>query len=622
MVSEDRKTEAPKGLLAMFGGGGKTAAQLPSTTAATKSFSFSTNVKSTPIDQKESSAGGGAWRTAGQRRSGRSLALKARMPGKTVSITASKGAANGMDSDDDITMGGMGKKKNKKRFSPYGRNRPKKAASVMQTAPEQRVDILIQGFAPGTENGLIPYLQMKSKKQWNPVDARVEPGQMLLTVSDPAIAGTITRLDGYIFGSEQLSIRLFSETSATNDMMADEPKKVTTIDTLRAFLRSRWNSDMKYLNLDDMASDPILKKGGIRPPGASGATEVVGPAMMKLAGEMFEEVTTISFARNRLRNVQPISVMTQYLPNLQNVSFQDNLIGKYEGIDALSGTGKLKHLREFVLLGNPLRESEIKQRGNDRAYIRNMVKRFPTMVLLDGVPAALTEEERQSVQKSGKVLPLDTKSNFFDNEASQSTGWDFLNRYFQAFDSNRGPLAALYDANAMFSVSTRLKLRKDNKIRRREKKKMMEDEGEKVTWTTMDRNLAKSSSKTPGKHLICGPEAIGDALVRLPATIHDLKTTKDFVMDAYQLPLGLCVHLHGEFKEDENSGPLSFDRTFILRPAIPGSRAMAEGWPYMILSDMLCVRDYVGNQGFQPNQQATTSIFAAYPSLPQPPVGQ
>lgn len=37
---------------------------------------------------------------------------------------------------------------------------------------------------------------------------------------------------------------------------------------------------------------------------------------------------------------------------------------------------------------------------------------------------------------------------------------------------------------------------------------------------------------------------------------------------------------------------------------------MAAGWPYVIMSDMLCVRDYIGNQGFKPQAVAPTSIFA------------
>lgn len=82
------------------------------------------------------------------------------------------------------------------------------------------------------------------------------------------------------------------------------------------------------------------------------------------------QVITISFARNHLKTVHHISTITQFLPNVQNISLEDNLIKTFENLDPISGAGKLKHLRELVLLGNPLRETMIKRSGNDRYYIR------------------------------------------------------------------------------------------------------------------------------------------------------------------------------------------------------------------------------------------------------------
>ena len=119
-----------------------------------------------------------------------------------------------------------------------------------------------------------------------------------------------------------------------------------------------------------MASDLTLKKAQIRPPGANNASATVGPALMKLAGEMFENVISISFANNRFRNIQQVSTMTQFLPSIQNLSLENNVITSFSGLDAICGAGKLKHLRELVLRGNPLKESEIKQRGDNRGYVR------------------------------------------------------------------------------------------------------------------------------------------------------------------------------------------------------------------------------------------------------------
>ncbi|KAG0165087.1 nuclear mRNA export, poly(A)+RNA binding protein [Apophysomyces sp. BC1034] len=613
-MTDPSKSAAPtKGMFAMFGG---SAPKL--TPAALMATAGPTNKQKAG---EKGGGGGGAWKTAKRsKRTGLSLAAKSRASGASVSITGNTRPTAEIEDDDVDMSSGVG------RFSPYGRKKKQKSwrQNVMETESDQRIDILIEGFQPGSETSLIPFLQKKTKKIWEPLDVKTEPGQILLTVAEPVVAHALTRLNGYIYGPAQLQIRLYSASTPDIVSMVERPKKATTIDTLRSFLRSRWNSEAKYLNLDEMASDPILKKAGIKPPGTSGATAVVGPAMMKLAGEMFEDIVTLSLKKNWMKNVQQISTITQFLPNLQNLSLEDNHIQNFEGIDALSGTGKLKYLRELVLLGNPLRESEIKQRGNDRGYIRNVVKRFPSLVMLDHGPVTLTLEEAVTIQKYGKVLPLDTKGNLFDTEDNQAVALDFLTRYFAAFDNNRSGLSMVYDGSAIFSVNAYLKLRKESKVRRKEKKKAMEDDDAAVSWTSISRNLAKTLKRpdAAGKGLMCGPEAIGGALARLPPTIHDLQKTEDFVVDAHQVPHGVMVTLHGEFKEDDNTPPYSFDRSFIICPSPEGSPANMAGWPYIIMSDMLSVRDYVGNEGFKPQAgNQFISIFSTCPSLPQPPEG-
>ncbi|KAI9484128.1 MAG: hypothetical protein EXX96DRAFT_166244 [Benjaminiella poitrasii] len=610
-----------KGLFAMFGGVAVPKQQTPIKKAediktkeelAREAAFAAKQKKKDSITNETANNGGGAWKVA-KRKTARGLALKAKELGKNVTVTENKQIIADND-DGDVTMGGTGKKK--KRFTPYGnRNRTKSMNNAnSENAIDKRVDILVTGFEVGTEAGVVPFLVHKSKKNWEPVDVKLNQGQMLITVNDPVIARILVRLDGYIYGTQQLRISLFNNSALPMTPVVESSKKQTTIDILRNFLLNRWNSEMKFLNLDDMSSDPILKKAAIKPPGAPGSNAIVGPAMMKLAGEMFADVVTISFARNHLKNVQPISTLAQYLPNIQNLSFQDNLIKEYDHLEALSGTGKLRNLRELLLADNPLRESEMKQRGNDRAYVRNIVKRFPSLVMLDGVPVQLSDSEIANVHKTGRVLPLDNKPGFFDNEISQTTAIDFITKYYQFFDSNRAPLGVIYDHNSVFSLTSDIKLRTQQKLRRKDKKKLMDDE-EKLTWSTLSRNLMGKSKRQEGKGLLIGPEAIGTALCRLPSTIHDLQKTEDFVIDAHQTPVGLLISLHGEFKEEENGSPLSYSRAFLLRPATEDSPAMAAGWPYIVMSDMLCIRDYIGNQGFKPQAVVPTSIFASYPGV-------
>ncbi|KAI8332825.1 hypothetical protein BC941DRAFT_435432 [Chlamydoabsidia padenii] len=608
-TTKSTTTEAPKGLAAMFGGSMPLKYQTPST--ITNPFTATTTKK----DNLDQTGAGGSWKSVSKRKGGMSLAARARL-GKNVTIASSPVSRRNLDEDDDVSMDGRAKKKKSKRFSPYGGSRKKPTPAL---PVEERVDVLVQGFEPGTEAGVINFLQIKSKKEWQPLDCKVEGTDMLLTVNGKVIAGILTRLDGYMLGTQQLHIQLYNNNNTPfNPTTPATNQKETTMDILRTFLKSRWNGSMGYLNLESMHTDPYLKKKGIRAPGSNGASAVVGPAMMKLAGEMFQnDVLTLSFANNRLHNVQSISTLAQYLPLVQNISFQGNQIKNYEGLEALSGTGKLPHLRELIMAGNPLVESECKKYGHARGYLRNMVKRFPTLALLDGQPVALSEEEAQAIQKTGKVLPLDTKHNFFDSEQTQVAAMTFLTSYFAAFDGHqRSDLATIYDAQATFSVSTLIRLRSQTKLKRREKKKLMVDD-ESLEWTSINRNLKLKNQKQGSKGLITGSEAIGETFQRLPPTIHDYNNTKDFVIDAHQTALGLILTIHGEFKEDEKAAPYSFDRTFILRPSVPDSPAAHAGSPFTIVTDSLTVRDYNGNQGFQPqNNQGIQSIFASMPSLP------
>ncbi|ORX41934.1 NTF2-like protein [Hesseltinella vesiculosa] len=400
---------------------------------------------------------------------------------------------------------------------------------------------------------LIQFLQIKSKKTWQPLDCKAvdQQGTLLLVVDGDLLAASIAD-----WTSEE-------QTDAITTDQDEAKAKLTTMDVLRLFLNfgCGW------------------------------------PAMMKLAGEMFgDTVVTLSFANNRLLN-------------LQNLSFQHNLIKSYEGLQAISGTGKLLNLRELVLDDNPLVINEIKQRGHNRGYVRNVVKRFPTIVLLDGSPIQLSEDDVESIQKTGKIMPLDTRPNYFDSDETRSIVMNFLVNYFRCFDSgDRSPLALLYHPQAIFTITNKVRLRAINRQSRKTKKTEMDD-GSKLEWNTpRPQSQAKQRKEkySPGhsleqaaKGIMTGSEVIGETLKRLPPTEHDFSNAKDYVLDAYQTPAGMVVILHGEFKQDPSLPPFSFDRSFILLPTEPGSVTASTGSPVTIVSDALNVRDYVGNQGFQ-----------------------
>jgi hypothetical protein len=98
-------TAAPKGLAAMFGGSMPLKYQTPTITKPITPTI--TAAKTNDLDQ---SSAGGSWKSVSKRKGGMSLAARARL-GKNVTIASSPRKQQGMDDEDDVSMGGMGKKK-------------------------------------------------------------------------------------------------------------------------------------------------------------------------------------------------------------------------------------------------------------------------------------------------------------------------------------------------------------------------------------------------------------------------------------------------------------------------------------------------------------------------------
>ncbi|KAF9970089.1 nuclear mRNA export, poly(A)+RNA binding protein, partial [Modicella reniformis] len=159
-----------------------------------------------------------------------------------------------------------------------------------------------------------------------------------------------------------------------------------TIESIRNFIRSRYNNG--FLNLENMAHDNILRAAKIIPPGQARGRGDVGTVMMKVAAELFPETTTISFAMNGLKSLQPISAVSQFFPNLQNLSLKSNDIQSYRDLEFLSGSRKLPKLRELILIDNPVRDRDIVKNKDDLSYRSAVSKLFPTLQILDQVPVA------------------------------------------------------------------------------------------------------------------------------------------------------------------------------------------------------------------------------------------
>jgi len=75
------------------------------------------------------------------------------------------------------------------------------------------------------------------------------------------------------------------------------------------------------------------------------------------------KVKTISFANNNLKNLRPFNKLHSYLPDVMNLSFQNNFLNTLRDIEPINGD-KFTNLRELVISGNPIKEKEIQKFGN------------------------------------------------------------------------------------------------------------------------------------------------------------------------------------------------------------------------------------------------------------------
>ncbi len=137
-----------------------------------------------------------------------------------------------------------------------------------------------------------------------------------------------------------------------------------------------------------MVEDEILKKHNILPPGVPGSSAREMAVILKLASQLKPEVRscgfladscsytpqiqTISLANNNFESGNYLSYLAHYLPRLSNLSLQNNKLKGWRDLDSISARkGRMHHLRELVLIGNPLREIELKN-GRGEFYKRHV----------------------------------------------------------------------------------------------------------------------------------------------------------------------------------------------------------------------------------------------------------
>jgi len=456
------------------------------------------------------------------------------------------------------------------------------------------------------------------------------------------------------------------------------------VESLRTLITSRWNPEAGLLNLENMALDPVFATSKLKPPIEKGAPRHASAALWKVASELCPGIQSLSLANNKLSTLVDLapSALIRYLPTLKNLSLQNNALSQYADLNPLSTvvgtiTGSkpgLGELQELILTGNPLTDREMSKSAVD--YHAEVRRRFPSLKMLDQVvvdqtipipaPKATASTSKgpgieiagkakrtleQSRQGSGHrtkaQLPLTMQGPFADSDTSRNAMSQFLVKFFHSMDQDRAQLAFAYTAQATLSLSVNTTVSERARRTQHLTSEAISKQKE-LSWATylgsayekdthngksqenLSRNfLRNKNAQRREETLHVGPEKIGQLLAKLPATSHPLSDANKFVVDTWQQPgTGeaypelLVVVVHGEFAEHPSMASRSFDRTLVLAPAAPATPAANAGWPCVIISDLLVLRNWTNPEVWKPEAPAavpgTSQAAAAAPAAGQP----
>jgi nuclear RNA export factor len=389
----------------------------------------------------------------------------------------------------------------------------------------------------------------------------------------------------------------------------------SAVDVLREFVKRRYNPETRFLNLEDMEHDQFLIDNKIPTPSSTTSASREVSAIFKLASQLDPVPLTISLANNKLRNGHCLVSLHRYLPKLANLSLANNNLREYKDLDYISAKrGKLLHLRELLLLGNPVRENHVKNSTVER-YRHDIARICSGLEMLDSeaIPK-IAFDNQPAASTSAVAIPDHALPTTFPMPMGPAflTGVDpalvsqFLSRFFQCFDNQRPALRAAYDANATFSFNLNTNVPDRARLLGFYHKLPNQKGLQAHTWLNANpRNLARVSDNHKG--LQVGPDNILSAIDRLPLTRHDVGGPPEkFTLDAFPVAvgqaMGLLLTVHGEFVELPVGGIRSFDRSFVLAPASEGTQAKADGWDVIILSDQLTVRGYSSHESWRPGR--------------------
>lgn len=213
----------------------------------------------------------------------------------------------------------------------------------------------------------------------------------------------------------------------------------TIKDKIRTVVLKRYDINLKALDLTHFHTDPDLIDNYALP--------LFIPAVMLLVLDIIVEcvhdLEALYLSDNKLHSLDDLSVLSIKLPNLKVLRIGRNRIQDLQQLDCLESLP----LEDLMLNGNPLRDKY----QDHNAYIRDVKKRFPKLLKLDGVE--LSPPIKPDVSEPLQMPTIN--ENCSCPEEGRSFVHQFLAAYYQLYDNNnREQLAGAYLDNSMLSLTS------------------------------------------------------------------------------------------------------------------------------------------------------------------------
>lgn len=402
----------------------------------------------------------------------------------------------------------------------------------------------------------------------------------------------------------------------TASQLLSANRKITTTDNYKLTIKVQAN--LPYIDVDDKLKEKMkmamshrynvitrsldMKRFHIDPELVKDDTFIPlnRPNMLstavKLIVENIPDLQALDLSDNKLSSVDALKVLVDKTPGLKILHIGNNRLQNMNHLDCLQGL----QIEDLILDGNSLCDN-----FRDQAfYIREVRKRFPKVVKLDGID--LPPPISFGVEDSCKLVP--SHGSFLCNPAGGPMVQTFLEQYYAIYDSSsRNPLIDAYHDAAQFSLSCAHNA--SNNL---------------AAYITESRNLKQVTSLERRERLLRkGKANIIAFLSSLPQTQHDLRTfVVDLVLFTEQL---IMVTVNGVFREVGKKQPLkSFNKVMIIVPAGSG---------FCIVNDLHFISSATYDQKKEafkeprveaPIQQPVAAVPAApvpVPSVVSPPVG-